>query len=93
MFSINCLEITASKNQWEGNKSLYKNLLSDKDYVDFEKDNVNHEPFRKRFFFNDFYKKKQHGDLETNTNRALPENFFGDKINVQAIVGKNGSGK
>ena len=93
MFSINCLEITASKNQWEGNKSLYKNLLSDKDYVDFEKDNVNHEPFRKRFFFNDFYKKKQHGDLEPNLNRALPENFFGDRINVQAIVGKNGSGK
>lgn len=93
MFSINCLEITASKSQWEENKSLYKNLLSNKDYDDFENDNVNHEPFRKRFFFNDFYEKKQHGNLETNTDRALPENFFGDKINVQAIVGKNGSGK
>ena len=93
MFSINCLEITASKSQWEENKSLYKNLLSNKDYDDFENDNVNHEPFRKRFFFNDFYKKDQHGNLEKNQNRALPDNFFGDKINVQAIVGKNGSGK
>ena len=93
MFSINCLEITASKSQWEENKSLYKNLLSNKDYDDFENDNVNHEPFRKRFFFNDFYKKEQHGNLEKNQNRALPDNFFGDKINVQAIVGKNGSGK
>ena len=93
MFSINCLEITASKSQWEQNKSLYKNLLSNKDYDDFENDNVNHEPFRKRFFFNDFYKKEQHGNLEKNQNRALPDNFFGDKINVQAIVGKNGSGK
>ena len=93
MFSINCLEITASKSQWEENKSLYKNLLSNKDYDDFENDNVNHEPFRKRFFFNDFSEKKQHGNLETNTDRALPENFFGKNINVQAIVGKNGSGK
>lgn len=93
MFSINCLEITASKSQWEENKSLYKNLLSDKDYDDFEKDNANREPFRKRFFFNDFYKRKQHGNLETNLDRALPENFFGNNINVQAIVGKNGSGK
>lgn len=93
MFSINCLEITASKSQWEENKSLYKNLLSDKDYDDFEKDNANREPFRKRFFFNDFYKKEQHGNLEKNQNRALPENFFGNNINVQAIVGKNGSGK
>lgn len=93
MFSINCLEITASKSQWEENKSLYKNLLSNKDYDDFENDNVNHEPFRKRFFFNDFYKKEQHGNLEKNQNRALPDNFFGDNINVQAIVGKNGSGK
>lgn len=93
MFSINCLEITASKSQWEENKSLYKNLLSDKDYDDFEKDNANREPFRKRFFFNDFYKRKQHGNLETNLDRALPENFFGTNINVQAIVGKNGSGK
>ena len=93
MFSINCLEITASKSQWEQNKSLYKNLLSDEDYDNFEKDNTNHETFHKRFFFNDFYKKEQHGNLEKNQNRALPDNFFGDKINVQAIVGKNGSGK
>lgn len=93
MFSINCLEITASKSQWEQNKSLYKNLLSDEDYDNFEKDNTNHETFRKRFFFNDFYKKKQYEDLEKNPNQALPDNFFGNNINVQAIVGKNGSGK
>ena len=93
MFSINCLEITADKSQWEANKSLYKNLLSDKDYDDFEKDNTRREPFRKRFFFNDFYKKEQYGDLEKNPDRALPENFFGKNINIQAIVGKNGSGK
>jgi energy-coupling factor transporter ATP-binding protein EcfA2 len=89
MFSINCLEITADKSQWEENKSLYKNLLSDNDYEGIE----NSTPVNKRFFFNDFYQKEQHGVLKPNTNRTLPENFFGKNINVQAIVGKNGSGK
>lgn len=94
MFSINCLEITVPKEVWDNpefknnNRSIYKNLLSDKDYKEFDRDNPNHEPFRKQFFFNDFYKKEQRGDLE-----ILPDNFFGDNINIQAIVGKNGSGK
>lgn len=93
MFSINCLEITASKSQWRRNRSLYKNLLARKDYKKYKKDTGSVKEFHKRFFFNDYYKHTQYGALETNTNRALPENFFGDKINVQAIVGKNGSGK
>ena len=89
MFSINCLEITASKSQWEENKSLYKNLLSDKDYNGLGENT----PVNKRYLFNDYYKFKADGSLEKNPNRALPENFFGKNINVQAIVGKNGSGK
>lgn len=35
-FSINCLEITATKKQWKTYASLYKNLLTDKDYKEFE---------------------------------------------------------
>ena len=99
MFSINCLEITVPEDLWnnpefqKNNRSIYKNLLSDKDYEEFNKDNLGLEVFRKRFFFNDFYEKKQHGDLKINPDRLLPNNFFGDNINVQAIVGKNGSGK
>lgn len=99
MFSINCLEITVPKEVWDNpefknrNRSIYKNLLSDNDYKEFNKNNPNHEPFRKRFFFNDFYEKEQYGDLEKNKKRTLPDNFFGDNINIQAIVGMNGSGK
>ena len=93
MFSINCLEITVPKNTWKENKSLYKNLVTKNDYLLFLKKHRTMAGFKKRFFFNDFYKKEQYGDLEINPNRALPENFFGDNINVQAIVGKNGSGK
>lgn len=89
MFSINCLEITADKSQWEQNKSLYKNLLSDEDFIGLSEDT----PVNKRYLFNDYYKFKTDGTLEKNPNRALPENFFGKNINVQAIVGKNGSGK
>lgn len=93
MFSINCLEITVPKNTWKENKSLYKNLVTKNDYLLFLKKHRTMAGFKKRFFFNDFYKKEQYGDLEINPNRALPENFFGKNINVQAIVGKNGSGK
>ncbi len=93
MFSINCLEITVPKNTWKENKSLYKNLVTKNDYLLFLKKHRTMAGFKKRFFFNDFYKKEQYGDLEINPNRALPENFFGNNINVQAIVGKNGSGK
>lgn len=94
MFSINCLEITVTKNVWKNEefqkncRSIYKNLLSDKD---FESINGN-TPINKRFLFNDFY-KEEYGNLATNKNRTLPDNFFGKNINIQAIVGKNGSGK
>jgi hypothetical protein len=99
MFSINCLEITVPENLWnnpefqKNNRSIYKNLLSDKDYEEFNKDDLGLEVFRKRFFFNDFYEKKQHGDLKINPGRLQLNNFFGNKINVQAVVGMNGSGK
>ena len=93
MFSINCLEITASKSQWRKNRSLYKNLLARKDYRRYKRENKTIKNFHKRFFFNDFYKHDSYNDLITNKKCSLPENFFGDKINVQAIVGKNGSGK
>ena len=91
-FSINCLEITATKEEWEKNKSLYKNLLSEKDYKKFEEEKVRKdETFRKRFFFNDFYTHDQHGGLKKNFLNS--DVFFGAGLNIQAIVGKNGSGK
>lgn len=97
MFSINCLEITATKEQWEKNPSLYKNLLSKSDYDNFDAYKKKHPAaiFSKRFFFNDFYYHEQYGDLEPRPKeeRALPDDFFGKNINIQAIVGKNGSGK
>lgn len=95
MFSINCLEITVTRKQWkdksfqEQNRSIYKNLLSDTDFDSLKDDDT---PVNKRFLFNDFYIIKD-GNLETNPNRALPSDFFGQNINIQAIVGKNGSGK
>ncbi|MCQ2966829.1 MAG: hypothetical protein MJ250_08880, partial [Alphaproteobacteria bacterium] len=89
MFSINCLEITATKSQWKENKSIYKNLLSDDDFASLTTDDT---PVNKRFLFNDFY-KEENGCLVPNTHRFLPDNFFGENINIQAIVGKNGSGK
>ncbi len=95
MFSINCLEITVTRKQWkdksfqEHNRSIYKNLLSDTDFDSLKDDDT---PVNKRFLFNDFYIIKD-GNLETNPNRALPDEFFGKNINIQAIVGKNGSGK
>ena len=97
MFSINCLEITATKEQWEKSKSLYKNLLSDKDYSEFNEYKKTHPDasFSKRFFFNDFYYQNKYVDLKIRPKekRLLPEDFFGKNINIQAIVGKNGSGK
>lgn len=97
MFSINCLEIMATKEQWINNKPLYKNLLSEKDYNSFDSYKKDHSnaTFCKRFFFNDFYYHKQYGDLRPRPKeeRILPSDFFGQNINIQAIVGKNGSGK
>jgi len=44
------------------------------------------------FFFNKKYKEKN-GELIINDSYSVPENFYSNKINIQAIVGKNGSGK
>ena len=96
-FSINCLEITATKEQWKrGDKGLYKRLLSEKDFDVFEQEKTDStETFKKRFFFNDFYKHNQHGELEkTKSNdRFKSDLFYGKNINIQAIVGQNGAGK
>ena len=88
-FSINCLEITASKEIVRNNKNVYKNLLTEEE---FEKPGFS---LPKRFFFNDFYKKRpnESGKLVKNNQKTDSEYFFGPNINIQAIVGKNGSGK
>lgn len=90
-FSINCLEITATKEQWKTYASLYKNLLTDKDYKEFEE--KKHQSFKKRFFFNDFYERKQYGSLIERRPHFDSNSFFEKGLNIQAIVGKNGSGK
>lgn len=90
-FSINCLEITASKEIVKQNGSIYKNLLTCKDFES--------TGFRlpKRFFFNDYYKREPDakGMLVPNTKEARLDTdlFFGKNINIQAIVGMNGCGK
>ena len=94
-FCINCLEITATREQWKASKSLYKNLLSEKDYDEFDQHKISaDEPFKKRFFFNDYYEHNQYGELhKTQENGFNSDDFFEKNINIQAIVGKNGSGK
>lgn len=87
-FSINCLEITASKEVVKDNGHIYKNLLTEEDY--------SRPSLPKRFFFNDFYEKEfdESGKLILQKRKKnCSESFFEDKINIQAIVGKNGSGK
>ncbi len=44
------------------------------------------------FFFNKKYKEKN-GEILINNSYSIPVNFYSNKINIQAIVGKNGSGK
>lgn len=90
-FGINCLEITATKEQWKLSKNLYKNLLSDNDYEGLQ----DNDPVGKRFFFNDFFERCQKGELKKTESKQRfdSDSFFGEHINIQAIVGKNGSGK
>lgn len=90
-FSINCLEITATKDIVENYGNIYKNLLTAKE---FEGKNFK---FPKRFFFNDFYQREpdENGNLvPTEADKRLNSDlFFGKNINIQAIVGMNGCGK
>ncbi|WP_407451869.1 AAA family ATPase [Fibrobacter sp.] len=90
-FSINCLEITASKEIVEKNSNIYKNLLTAKEFLEPE------FKFPKRFFFNDYYKREPdaQGNLDPNEpeKRFNSDLFFSKKINIQAIVGMNGYGK
>ena len=44
------------------------------------------------YFFNEWCELKN-GKVEISNNRHPEENFFGKNISIQAIVGKNGSGK
>ena len=95
MFSINCLEITVTKKIWNDNefqnnyRSIYKNLLSDKDF-----NNCNEEkPVNKRFYFNKSYIIEDGKQIKNSKEKLLPENFFEKGINIQAIVGENGAGK
>lgn len=94
MFRINCLEITVTKNQWkskkfqENHRDIYKNLLSDKDFESIEGD----IPVNKRFLFNDFY-KIENKCLKERDKRALSDDFWGKRINIQVVVGENGAGK
>ena len=70
---------------------------SESDYDNFDTYQETHPTatFSKRFFFNDFYYHNQYGDLKPRPKeeRTLPDDFFVENINIQAIVGKNGSGK
>ena len=94
MFRINCLEITVTKNQWisnefqENHRDIYKNLLSDKDFKSIEGD----IPVNKRFLFNDFY-KIENKKLKERGKCTLSDDFWGERINIQVIVGENGAGK
>lgn len=44
------------------------------------------------YFFNDWY-REENGCVVRNDDDAFKRHFFGEKVSVQAVVGKNGSGK
>lgn len=84
LFSINCLE-KISENDLTAEE---KALAGDCDYQLYKCLKS------KRYFFNDFYIHDQNSDRpQVNRNRSGIKDFFGPHINVQAIVGENGSGK
>ena len=94
MFSINCLEITAPYQKYKDNQHIYKRLLSDDDFKNSAGTLDTTLIAKKRFFLNDFYKHNQNEHLERNENHFLdPKIFYGKRVNIQAIVGKNGCGK
>ena len=45
------------------------------------------------YFFNDRLCQTQDGEVIHNSNCQVPHDFYGANINIQAVVGQNGSGK
>ncbi len=87
-FSINYLEVFHKK---ECNYNLYKGLLNNADSPS-NKIALNK---RKIFYFNDFFEHSYSNSFILNNNSHFKTNpdFFGKRINIQAIVGENCSGK
>lgn len=84
LFSINCLEKISLDELSDAEKNIAGNC-------DFQLYKCLKS---KRFFFNDFYIHNQNGENpQVNRDRSIIKDFFGPHINVQAIVGENGSGK
>lgn len=44
------------------------------------------------YFFNDWY-REENGHIIRNEDNTFKKGFFGNGITIQAVVGKNGSGK
>lgn len=45
------------------------------------------------YFFNDRLCQTQDGEIALNPKCQVPHDFYGPNINIQAVVGQNGSGK
>ena len=45
------------------------------------------------YFFNDRLYQTQDGEIALNPKCQVPHDFYGENINIQAVVGQNGSGK